>query len=142
MKGGAHSFPFAALSFPNSKKLSIFCWVDRESFPVAAWRSRASNSRFYGDFLHRSRAKKGHSGIVIKAVILCCACSRCGIGVVFSFFCVWGGGGIFGFLYLRSIYSFPLFFSFSFLLFLTNVSILDGNSQRAIESKTANQRDI
>ena len=36
-----HSSPFAALSFPNS----IYCWVDRESFPVAAWRSRASNSR-------------------------------------------------------------------------------------------------
>ena len=44
-KGGAHPSPFAALSFPNSKKVPIFCWVDRESFPVAAWRSRASNSR-------------------------------------------------------------------------------------------------
>ena len=141
MKG--HSFPFAALSFPNSNKLSIFCWVDRESFPVAAWRSRASNSRFYGDFLHRSRAKEGHSGIVIKAVILCCACSRCGIGVVFSFF-LWGGGG--GVFLVSSIFDlfipFLFFFSFSFLLFLTDVSILDGNSQRAIESKTANQRDI
>ena len=50
MKGGAHPSPFAALSFPNSKKVPIFCWVDRESFPVAAWRSRASN------FLHHSRA--------------------------------------------------------------------------------------
>ena len=45
MKGGAYLSPFAALSFPNSKKVPIYCWVDRESFPVAAWRSRASNSR-------------------------------------------------------------------------------------------------
>ena len=29
MKGGAHPSPFAALSFPNSKKVPIFCWVDR-----------------------------------------------------------------------------------------------------------------
>ena len=34
MKGGAHPSPFAALAFPNSKKVPIFCWVDRESFPV------------------------------------------------------------------------------------------------------------
>ena len=45
IKGGAHVSPFAALSFPYSKKVPIFCWVNRESFPVAAWRSRASNSR-------------------------------------------------------------------------------------------------
>ena len=44
MKSRAHSFPFVALSFPNSKKVPIYCWVDRESFPVAAWRSRALNS--------------------------------------------------------------------------------------------------
>ena len=41
---GAHPSSFAALSFPNSKKVPIYGWVDRESFPVAAWRSRASNS--------------------------------------------------------------------------------------------------
>ena len=29
MKGGAHPSPFAALAFPNSKKVPIFCWVDR-----------------------------------------------------------------------------------------------------------------
>ena len=45
MKGGAHPSPFAALSFTNSKKVPLYCWVDRESFPAAAWRSRASNSR-------------------------------------------------------------------------------------------------
>ena len=44
MKGRAHPSPFAALSFSNSKKVPIFCWVNRESFPVATWRSRASNS--------------------------------------------------------------------------------------------------
>ena len=30
MKGGAHPSPFAALSFPNLKKVPIYCWVDRE----------------------------------------------------------------------------------------------------------------
>ena len=34
------------------KKVPIYCWVDRESFPVVAWRSPASNSRPYCDFLH------------------------------------------------------------------------------------------
>ena len=33
-KGGAHPAPFAASFFPDSKKLPIYCWVDRESFPV------------------------------------------------------------------------------------------------------------
>ena len=56
MKGGAHPSPFAALSFPNSEKVPIYCWVDRDSFAVAAWRSPASNSQPYGDFLHRNRA--------------------------------------------------------------------------------------
>ena len=37
MKGGAHPSPFAAFSFPNSKKVPIYCWVGRESFLVAAW---------------------------------------------------------------------------------------------------------
>ena len=56
MKGGANPSPFAALAFTNSKKVPIHCWVDRESFPVAAWRSPASNSQQYGDFLHHNRA--------------------------------------------------------------------------------------
>ena len=29
MKGGAHPSPFAALSFPNSIKVPIYCWVGR-----------------------------------------------------------------------------------------------------------------
>ena len=56
MKGGAHPSLFAALAFPNSKKVPIYCWIEKESFPVIAWRSPASNSRHYGDFLHRNRA--------------------------------------------------------------------------------------
>ena len=50
MKGRAHPSPFPALSFPNSKKVLIYCWVDRESFPVVAWRSPVSNSRFTATF--------------------------------------------------------------------------------------------
>ena len=56
MKGGAHPSPFAALAFPSSKKVPIHCWLDRESFPVVAWQSPASNSQPYGDFLHHHRA--------------------------------------------------------------------------------------
>ena len=46
MQGKAHPSPFAALSFPNSKKVPIYCWVGRESFPVVAGQSPASYSRF------------------------------------------------------------------------------------------------
>ena len=56
MKGGAHPFLFAALAFFISKKVPIHYWVDRQSFPVVAWRSLASNSQPYGDFLHHNRA--------------------------------------------------------------------------------------
>ena len=31
MEGGAHPTHFAALSFHDSKKVPIYCWVDRES---------------------------------------------------------------------------------------------------------------
>ena len=34
--------PFVALSFPDSKKQPIYCWVDRDSFPVVGWRSLVS----------------------------------------------------------------------------------------------------
>ena len=44
------------LSFPYSKKVSIYYWVDRVSFPVVAWRSPASNSRPSGEFLHHNQA--------------------------------------------------------------------------------------
>ena len=37
---------FAALSFPNSKKVPIYCWVGRESFPVITWQSAAWNLHF------------------------------------------------------------------------------------------------
>ena len=48
---------------------------------------------------------------------------------------------VFGLLYLRAIYSFPFlffffFFFFSFSLFLGDGLILDGNSQRAVNSNT------
>ena len=33
----AHSSTFAALPFPDSKQIYIYCRVDRESFPVAGW---------------------------------------------------------------------------------------------------------
>ena len=55
MKGGAHPSPFAALSFPNSKKVPIYWWVDRASFSIATW--------LYGDFLHHSRAAGPRSAI-------------------------------------------------------------------------------
>ena len=45
MKGRAHSSSSAALVCPNSKEVPIYFWVDRESFPVVAWRSPASNSK-------------------------------------------------------------------------------------------------
>ena len=63
MKGGAHPSPFAALSFPNSKKVPIYCWVDRESFPAAAQRSRASTHAIIAELLlpldHDASLKKG-----------------------------------------------------------------------------------
>ena len=30
MEGGAHSAPFAALAFPNWKKIPIYCRIDRD----------------------------------------------------------------------------------------------------------------
>ena len=56
MKGGTHLSPLAALAFPNSKKVPIYCWGDRKRFSVVAWRSPASNLHPYGDFLHNNRA--------------------------------------------------------------------------------------
>ena len=46
----AHSFPFAVLSLVR-KRYSFTA-----SFLGVAWRSQSSNSRPYGDFLHRNRA--------------------------------------------------------------------------------------
>ena len=56
MKGKAHSSPFAALSFLVRKKVPIYCWVDKEKFPVVGWRSPGSISRPFGDILHHYRA--------------------------------------------------------------------------------------
>ena len=56
MKGGANRAPLTALSFPNSKKVCFYCWVDRESFPVIAWQNPALNSQPYGNFLHHNQA--------------------------------------------------------------------------------------
>ena len=80
MKGGAHPSPFAALSFPNSKKVPIYCSVDRESFPVAAWPRRASNSRDTATFcaIRRLCSKYGMEIVV---------------GFFFCFFFFWRGGG-------------------------------------------------
>ena len=45
-----HQSPFVALSFPNLKKIPIYCWVDRESFPVLSWQSQALNLCFAATF--------------------------------------------------------------------------------------------
>ena len=47
MKGRAHLSPFTSLSFSESKKLPIYCWVDKESLPVIGWRSPALNTTFW-----------------------------------------------------------------------------------------------
>ena len=54
MKDGAHLSPLVALSFPDPKKVPIYCWVDRQSFPVVGWQSPGSNSRL-ANFLHHNR---------------------------------------------------------------------------------------
>ena len=55
-KDGANHSPFAALCFPDSKKGTLYCSVDRESFPFVGWRIPASNSRPSDNFLHHSQA--------------------------------------------------------------------------------------
>ena len=55
MKGGAHPPPFAALSFPYSNKIPIFCWVDRE-FSSRRMAQPSLELTRYGDLLHHSRA--------------------------------------------------------------------------------------
>ena len=53
MKGGAHPFPSAALSFPNSKKIPIYCWADRV---FQSSHGEAQPRQLYGDFLHHRGA--------------------------------------------------------------------------------------
>ena len=55
MSGGAHPSPFAALSFTNSKKVPIYCWVDRE-FSSRRMAKPSLELTRYGDFLRYSRA--------------------------------------------------------------------------------------
>ena len=57
MKDGDYPSPVAALSFPVSKKVSIYftAGVTVREIPVVAWRSPGSNSRPYCDLLHRNR---------------------------------------------------------------------------------------
>ena len=43
MKGRAHVSTFTALSFPDLKKEPMYCWVDRESFPVVEAKSQSQN---------------------------------------------------------------------------------------------------
>ena len=38
-EGGAHPSPFASLSFSDSKKVHIYCLVDRRRFLVVGWRN-------------------------------------------------------------------------------------------------------
>ena len=45
MKSGVHASTFAALSFLNSKKYPVYCWVDKGSFPVPGWLKSDSNNR-------------------------------------------------------------------------------------------------
>ena len=42
--------PFTALYFPHSKKVQIYCSVDRESLLVVAWRSTASDPHLTATF--------------------------------------------------------------------------------------------
>ena len=53
MKGGALSSLFAALFIPDSKNVLIYCWIDRQNFPVVCLQSIALNSQ---PFLHHCQA--------------------------------------------------------------------------------------
>ena len=57
MKGGQR---MPVLSLPKPflirKKVPVLSWVNKESFPVVAWRSQPSNSQPHGDVLHHNRA--------------------------------------------------------------------------------------
>ena len=56
MEGRAHPSPFTALSFPDSKKVPVYCWVDRENLKVVEWLRQVSISRPFGDVLLHNRA--------------------------------------------------------------------------------------
>ena len=44
IEGTAHPSPLAALCFPDSKQVPIYCWVARESFELSDSQARVSNS--------------------------------------------------------------------------------------------------
>ena len=52
MKCGAHPSRFATLSFHDSKKLPIYCWVDWESFLVALTTRPPSFSNLFSGDVH------------------------------------------------------------------------------------------
>ena len=56
MKDRAHPSLLAALFFPGAKTVPIYCSVNRQSFPVDAWRSPVPLSRPSGDFLLHQQA--------------------------------------------------------------------------------------
>ena len=55
IKSGVHISPFAVLSFPDSKQIPIYCWGDRERFPIVGWPNSVSNFRPSGDFVQDHR---------------------------------------------------------------------------------------
>ena len=52
VKGGINPSPFAALSFPVSKKVPIDWWVNNESISLVGRRNPGAVSRPLGNFLH------------------------------------------------------------------------------------------
>ena len=40
MNGGTHPSPVTAVAFPDSKKVPIYSWIDRESFPIIGWHDK------------------------------------------------------------------------------------------------------
>ena len=52
----AHPSPFAALAFPNSKKVPIYCWLTERVFQLPHGEAQPRTHNLYGDFLHRNQA--------------------------------------------------------------------------------------
>ena len=55
MKDGAHPSTLTALSFPDLKKVHIYGWVERDSFPVVGWRNLGGILQPSRDFLHHNQ---------------------------------------------------------------------------------------
>ena len=85
MKCGAHPSPFAAFSFPDSKKIPIYCWVDtvtyiyicvfighwltKRVFPAVGWQNLGAISRPSGDFLHHYRVTLSTTSVLLAVFI-------------------------------------------------------------------------